>query len=120
LFGDGGEPFRKIFQIEFEAGEVPFNARKILTFLTRLMLLEMKNVAAMPVDEIGDRRIQPLAVRALHQEHGTVSQRASPASLRILLDLPGHPSGSIDPVACVSYTDVLSLRVTSHLSGLFF
>jgi hypothetical protein len=31
------------------------------------MLLEMKYVAAMPVDEIGDRRVQPLAVRALHQ-----------------------------------------------------
>jgi len=57
LFGNGREPFRKIFQIEFEAGEIPFHAGKIKTFLARLMLLEMKNVAAMPVDEIGDCRV---------------------------------------------------------------
>ena len=66
MFGDGSEPFRKIFQIEFEAGEIPFNAGKIKTFPTRLMLLEMKNVATMPVDEIRDCRVQTLAIRALN------------------------------------------------------
>src|SRR6202040_1396286 len=32
LLGDGSEPFWKVFQIEFETGEIPFDAGKIETF----------------------------------------------------------------------------------------
>jgi hypothetical protein len=51
------------------------------------MLLEMKNVAAMPVDEIRDGRIQALAIRALQQKNGAIFQGRAPKFAIILLDL---------------------------------
>jgi hypothetical protein len=42
------------------------------------VLLEMKNVAAMPVDEIRDGRVQALAIRALQQENCAIFQGWSP------------------------------------------
>jgi hypothetical protein len=47
----------KVFQIELEPFEIPFDAGEIETFFPGLVLLEMKNVAAMPVNEIRNGRI---------------------------------------------------------------
>jgi hypothetical protein len=89
----GANHFRKLFQIEFEACEIPFNTGQIKTFFTCLMLLEMKNVAAMPIDEIRDGRVQALAIRALQQENCAVFQSRAPKirghSTRLVAG--GHP-----------------------------
>ncbi len=65
FLGNRRKPFREVFQIELEASEVPFDAGKIESFFSRLVLLEMKDVATMPVDEVRDCCIQALAIRAL-------------------------------------------------------
>ena len=57
LLGDGRKPLWKIFEIELEPFEIPFDPGEIETFFPGLVLLEVKNVAAMPVDEIGNGRI---------------------------------------------------------------
>jgi len=57
----------ELVKIELEPAEVPLNASVIETLLTGLMLLEIQNVAVMPVEKFGDSRIEPLAVRTLHQ-----------------------------------------------------
>jgi hypothetical protein len=54
LLGDGSEPLWKILEVEFETCEIPFDACEIETFDAWLVLLEMKDVAAMPVDEVRD------------------------------------------------------------------
>jgi hypothetical protein len=64
LLGDGSKPFGKIFQVEFETCEIPFDACEIGTFQAGLVLLEMKDVAAMPVDEIRDCGIEAFAIGA--------------------------------------------------------
>lgn len=69
---------RKIFQIELEPCKIPFDAGKIETLFPRLVLLEMKDVPTMPVNEIRNRRIQPLTIRALQQEDSAVFQVDSP------------------------------------------
>ena len=63
LFGDGREPFWKILEVELETGEVPFKAREVKAFDAWLVLLEVENVAAMPVDEIRDCGIEAFPIR---------------------------------------------------------
>jgi len=64
LFGDGSKPLWKILEVELETGEIPFQAREIETFDAGLVLLEMKDVAAMPVDKIRDRGVEAFAIGA--------------------------------------------------------
>jgi hypothetical protein len=64
LLGDGSKPFWKVFQVEFEPFEIPFDAREIETFDAGLVLLEMKDVAAMPVDKIRDCGVEALSIGA--------------------------------------------------------
>jgi hypothetical protein len=47
--------------------QVPFNARQVESLLVRLVLLEMQNVSAVTVNEVGNRGIESRAVRALNQ-----------------------------------------------------
>src|SRR5258707_2383775 len=82
---DGLKPLRKILQIELEAGQVPLDACQIKTFLSRLMLLEVKDVAAVPINEIYDRRIEALAVRTLQKQDGAVFHLGLPFRSAILL-----------------------------------
>lgn len=72
LLRDGFKALRKVFQIEFEAGEIPFDAREVETLFARLMLFEMKDVATVPVDEIGDGGVETAAIGAAKQEDGAV------------------------------------------------
>ena len=78
LFGDGSKPFGKVFQVEFETCEIPFDACEIGTFQAGLVLLEMKDVATMPVDEIRDCGIEAFAIRAPQQEDSAVLQVSIP------------------------------------------
>jgi hypothetical protein len=78
LLGDGRKPRREVFYVELETCEVPFDAGKIETFFSGLVLLEMKDVAIMPVDEVGDGRIQTFAIRAPQQEDSAVLQVEPP------------------------------------------
>ncbi len=64
LLGDGSKPFWKILEVELETCEIPFDAREIETFDAGLVLLEMKDVAAVPVNEIRDCGIEALSIRA--------------------------------------------------------
>jgi len=64
LLGDGSKPLGEVFQVELEAFEIPFDAGEIETFDAGLVLLEVKDVAAMPVDEISDCGIEAFAIRA--------------------------------------------------------
>jgi len=65
LLGNGCKPLRKIFQIELEPFEIPFDARQIESLFPRLVLLEMQDVPAMPINKIRNGRIQTLSIRAL-------------------------------------------------------
>ncbi len=82
LLGNGCKPLREVLQIELEPCEVSFDAGKIETFFAGLVLLEMKDVAAVPVDEIRNCCVQALAVGAPQQEDSAVLQVESPESLR--------------------------------------
>src|SRR5260370_35191550 len=85
---DGLKPLRKVLQIKLEAGQVPLDACQIKTFLSRLVLLEVKDVAAVPINEICDRRIEPLAVRTLQKQDGAVFHLGLPFRPAIFLNLP--------------------------------
>lgn len=74
LFGDGSKPLWKILEVELETSEIPFDAGEIETFDAGLVLLEMQDVAAMPVDEIRDCGIKAFAIRTPQQEDGAVLQ----------------------------------------------
>ena len=62
LLGDGSKPFWKILEVELETGEIPFEAREIKAFNAGLVLLEVENVTAMPVDEIRDCGIEAFPI----------------------------------------------------------
>jgi len=62
LLGDGREPLWKILEVELETGEIPFQAGEIKAFDAGLVLLEVENVAAMPVDEIRDCGIEAFPI----------------------------------------------------------
>ena len=64
LFGDGSKPLWKILEVEFETCEIPFDAGEVETFDAGLVLLEMKDVAAMPIDEIRDCGVEALSIGA--------------------------------------------------------
>jgi hypothetical protein len=85
LLGNGSKPLREVFQIELESSEIPFDAGKIETLFASLVLLEMKDVATVPVDEIRNGRIQALAIRAPQQENSALLHVRTPASAVILL-----------------------------------
>jgi len=64
---DGPKLHVELVKIELEPAEVPLNASMIETLLTGRMLLEIQNVAVLPVQKFGNSRVEPLAVRTLHQ-----------------------------------------------------
>jgi len=72
LLCDGRKALRKLFQIELEGGEIPFDAREVETLFTGLMLLEMEDVTTMPVDEIRNGGIEAAAIRAAKQEDSAI------------------------------------------------
>src|SRR5882672_122032 len=72
LLRDRLEPLREIFQVELKSRQVPFHARRIEALFSRLVLLEMQNVPAVPVNEVRDRRIETLAVRTFQKQDGAV------------------------------------------------
>src|ERR1700730_3823901 len=79
LFCDRGEPSWKLLRIDLKTIERPFHAREVQPRgLTRLVLLEMEDVAVMAVDKICDRGVEALAVRALHQQDGCIFQGSLP------------------------------------------
>src|SRR5258708_3175368 len=80
LLRDRLEPLREIFQVELKSRQVPFHSRKIEALFSRLVLLEMQNVPAMPVNEVCNRRIEPLAVRTFQNHHAAVLHRILPTS----------------------------------------
>jgi hypothetical protein len=62
--------------------------------VSRLVLLEMEDVAAVPVNEIRDRRIQSFAVRTLQKQDGAVLHVGLPYWAAILLKSPqNRPMG---------------------------
>lgn len=64
LLGDGRKPLWKILEVEFETCEIPFDAREVKTFDAGLVLLEMQDVAAMPVDKIRDCGVEAFPIGA--------------------------------------------------------
>jgi hypothetical protein len=55
-------------------------------FFAGLVLLEMKYISIVAVNEFGNRRVQSFAVWALHEKNGTVLQGWSPGGQPILFE----------------------------------
>jgi hypothetical protein len=77
---DRTELIRKVLQVQLKPVQVPLDASQIVPLLICLVLLEMKDVSAMTVDEVSDRGVEAFAIRTLNQENGRVSQALPPAS----------------------------------------
>jgi len=70
--------------------EFPFHAGEIESFFADLVLFEMKDVAALAINEIGNGGIESFAVRALHEKNGAILQDSSLLSADILLNFGGE------------------------------
>ena len=58
----------EIAQVQTKAAQVPFDARQVVPLFAGLMLLEVQNIAVVPVHEFGNGSVQALPVEALHQQ----------------------------------------------------
>src|SRR5260370_37479836 len=86
LFRDGSKLLRELLHIQLKPVEVPVHTRAIESFIGNLVLLKMKNIAVMLIDETSDGGIESPAVRTLHQENCAIFQNRSPDPVNIRLN----------------------------------
>jgi hypothetical protein len=69
-----------VIERQVKAIQIPFDPSKIEAFFAGLVLFKMKNVTAVPEDEVGDSSVKSLLIGALHKQDGGVFQGRSLAN----------------------------------------
>src|SRR5689334_7318027 len=81
FFGNRAERLGEALEIDLKAIQFPLNSRQVEVFSAGLVLLKMQDIAAMAENEIGNGRIETLAIGTLDQEDSRIFQCVSRVSM---------------------------------------